>query len=353
MIKRSRFGVVLGLLGLCDPATALLHAQVVERDTKITGPRGRTINRQVDIERGPGTFQRQVQIQRPGGTLERSTTIQRGWGGFPGGGFGGFRPLPFFPGPRPVTSWGLGITAAPIITIPFFGGGGAAFGGGGAVAGPGMGGPGMGMAAGGGVAGPGSVPGAPQGAAAQPNPLDPVALAAQKLQSYHAASRRDGARELGQLGDPRAIPPLVHVLKYDSSKDVRAAAASSLGELGGSEAEVVLERCIIYDKKQEVKDAAAAALRLLRERRAADPQAGQSPPPPLTRSAPASSPNQTQQSEVPRLTAPPPSPDPRSSPFRPQPGSQEPPLDGPSSDTPAPSDADHVPPPPPTPVKPF
>src|SRR5208337_4508507 len=154
MIKRSRFGVVLGLLGLCDPATALLHAQVVERDTKITGPRGRSINWQVDIERGPGTFQRQVQIQRPGGTIERSTTIQRGWGGFPGGGFGGFRPLPFFPGPRPVTSWGLGITAAPIITIPFFAGGGA-------VAGRGRGGAGMGRGrgGGGGVAGPGGGPG--------------------------------------------------------------------------------------------------------------------------------------------------------------------------------------------------
>ncbi len=211
----------------------------------------------------------------------------------------------------------------------------------------------MGMAAGGGVAGPGSVPGAPQGAAAQPNPLDPEALAAQKLQSNHASSRRDGARELGQLGDPRAIPPLVQVLKYDSAKDVRAAAASSLGEIGGSEAEVVLERCIIYEKKQEVKDAAAAALRLLRERRAADPQAGQSPPPRWTRSAPTASPNQTEPSEVPRLTTPLPSPDPRSSPFRPQPGSQEPPLDGPSSDTPAPSDGGRVPPPPPTPVKPF
>jgi len=343
VIRWSKFGVVLGLLGLCDTATGLLHAQVVERDTKITGPRGRTIDRRLDIERGPGTYQRQLQIQRPGGTLERSTTIQRGWGGgFPGGGFG-FRPLPFFPGPRPVTSWGLGITAAPIITIPFFGGGAAA----------GVGAPGMGMAAGGGVAQPGGVPGAPQGAAAQPNPLDPVALAAQKLQSYHASSRRDGARELGQLGDPRAIPPLVHVLKYDSAKDVRIAAANSLGEIGGSEAEVVLERCIIYEKKQEVKDAAAAALRLVRERRAADPRAGQSPPPPLTRSAPAASPNQTQQSEVPRLTTPLPSPDPRSSPFRPQPGSQEPPLDGPSSDTPAPSDAERMPPPPPTPVKPF
>jgi len=142
-------------------------------------------------------------------------------------------------------------------------------------------------------------------------------------------------------------------LKNDSSKEVRATAATSLGEIGGSEAEVVLERCIIYEKKQEVKDAAAAALRLLRERRAADPQAGQSAPAPLTRSAPAGGPYQAQQSEVPRLTTPVPSPDPRSSPFRPQPGSQEPPLDGPSSNTPAPSDADHVPPPPPTPVKPL
>ena len=144
MIKWSRFGVVLGLLGLCDCVTALSNAQTIERNTKITGPRGRSIDRQVDIERGPGTFSRQVQVQRPGGTIDRSTTIQRGWGGFPGGGFGGFRPLPFFPGPRPVTSFGLGITAAPMITIPFFGGG-AAFGGGG---GGGMGGPGMGMAGG-------------------------------------------------------------------------------------------------------------------------------------------------------------------------------------------------------------
>ena len=48
----------------------------------------------------------------------------------------------------------------------------------------------------------------------------------------------------------------MHTLKYDSSKEVRAAAAMSLGQLGGSESEVVLERCIIYEKKQEVKDAA-------------------------------------------------------------------------------------------------
>jgi hypothetical protein len=134
---------------------------------------------------------------------------------------------------------------------------------------------------------------------------------------------------------------------------VKMAAASALGQIGGSEAEVVLERCIIYEKKQEVRDAAAAALQLLRDRRAAEPQAGQSPPPPLTRLGPTASPNQPQQNEVPRLTTPLPSPGPRSSPFRPQLGSQEPPLDGPSSDAPASSDAERVPPPPPTPVKPL
>ena len=156
---------------------------------------------------------------------------------------------------------------------------------------------------GGGGAGPGGVPGGQPASAGQPNPLDPVVLAAQKLQSFHYSSRRDGARELGQLGDPRGIPPLVHALKYDSSKEVRAAAAISLGELGGSESEVVLERCIIYEKKQEVKDAAAAGLRLLRERRAADPQASQAAQP-LTRSGSPTGAYQTQQGEVPRLSTP-------------------------------------------------
>ena len=205
------------------------------------------------------------------------------------------------------------------------------------------------MGMGGGVAGPGGVPGGQPGQPAQANPLDPVVLAAQKLQSFHYSSRRDGARELGQLGDPRGIPPLVHTLKYDSSKEVRAAAATSLGELGGSEAELVLERCIIYEKKQEVKDAAAAALRVLRERRAADPQGIQSAQP-LTGSGPSTGSSEIQQSNVPRLTSPVPSAGSRSSPFRPR--SQQPPLDGPSSDASAPVDGERTPPPPPSPVGP-
>jgi hypothetical protein len=173
--------------------------------------------------------------------------------------------------------------------------------------------------------------------------LDPVALTAQRLQSHHSNSRKDAALELGRLGDPRAVPPLVYALKYDSSKDVKVAAASALGQIGGSDAEVVLERCIIYEKKQDVRDAAASALRVLRERRDAGPQGH-----------PSAADRMGQvQSNVPRLTPSPPPPGGHASPFRSSSPSTEPSLDGPASgDAGASSDSSRVPPPPPTPVAP-
>ena len=83
---------------------------------------------------------------------------------------------------------------------------------------------------------------------------------AQRLQSFHVNTRKDAAYALGRLGDPRAIPSLVHVLKYDTWKDVRIAAAISLGEIGGNESAVALERSAIYDHKEEVRKAATNAL---------------------------------------------------------------------------------------------
>jgi hypothetical protein len=83
---------------------------------------------------------------------------------------------------------------------------------------------------------------------------------AQRLQSFHANTRKDAAYALGRLGDPRAIPSLVHVLKYDSWKDVRIASAISLGEIGGNESAVALERSAIYDHKDEVRKASTNAL---------------------------------------------------------------------------------------------
>jgi hypothetical protein len=101
------------------------------------------------------------------------------------------------------------------------------------------------------------------------DPLDGVALAAQRLQSHYPGSRREAAQTLGRLGDPRGIPPLVDALKNDWFKEVRIASAQALGEIGGPESEAVLERAVVYEKKQDVRDAAAAALQMARAKSAA------------------------------------------------------------------------------------
>ena len=66
MIKWSRIGVVLGLLAFCNWVTVRSIAQTIERNTKVTGPRGRSIDRQVDIQRGPGTFSHRCKSRGPG-----------------------------------------------------------------------------------------------------------------------------------------------------------------------------------------------------------------------------------------------------------------------------------------------
>jgi hypothetical protein len=302
-------GWVIGDWNKCFAQTARS-----EREAKITGPRGRTIDRRLEIDRGPGTLERHLQIQRPNVTLQRDFQLQGGGRGvgFGGGGFGGPMIVQrnVFVAPRPSSSWSFGFMAAPLITFPFW-----------QPAPPPV------------VVAPPPVVVAPQPptTVAQPSPLDPVALAAQRLQSHHASSRRDGAQTLGRLHDPRAVPPLVHALKYDSSKDVKIAAALALGEIGGRDVELVLERCIIYEKHQEVRDAAAQALRRLRSQPVSDAS--------------------VISSEVPRLSSP--SSGSRPALTRPSPrnSSVEPQLDGPGAGA-EPSDTDRVPPPPPTPVKP-
>jgi hypothetical protein len=320
---------------------ASLEAQTVvrEREATITGPRGRSIDRRLEVERGPGGYERRLQIQRPGATLERDFRIQPGpRGSFAAGGWGP-RPMVvernIFVGPRPGPSWSFGFMAAPILTFPFW-------------QSPPP--PPVVVAPPPVVAAPpGNGAAAAPGTAAQPSPLDPVALEAQRLQSHHASSRRDAAVALGRLGDPRAVPALVHVLKYDSSKDVKIASATALGQLGGSEAEVVLERCIIYEKKQEVRDAAATALQHLRENSVVvrGPSRGSSSP--VTQTGPGQG---GTTSTVPRLSAPLPAAGTLSSPFRARPPAEEPALDGPSADGSPSSGAERVPPPPPTPVEP-
>lgn len=224
-------------------------AQTLERDTTITGPRGRTIERQVEIQRRPGMIDRNIQIKRPGGTFDRNVLIQRSPAIRPGpmpGPWG----RPAWIGPRPLViaqpapAFGFGLMAAPFLNFSFGGGGGMGLGGGGMGLGGGMGGPPAGAA-------PGQ---------AAPPPPDQVALMCQRLQNFYPGSRKEAAFALGHLGDPRAVPSLIHVLKYDNFKDVRVAAAIALGEIGGSDAAVALERSSIYDHREDVRKAATTAL---------------------------------------------------------------------------------------------
>ena len=170
MIRMRRFVGLFGLgNGACSFGTCV-DAQTVERDTTITGPRGRTIKRHVEIQRGPGSIDRSVQIQRPGGTLDRQVQVQRSplmgpWRPPMGGPW----PRPaWFPaacGGWPFRQFGFGLVAAPMLNFSFGGGGGGI--------GGGLGGPGPG---GGGPGGPG---------AGAPPPPDQIALMTQRLQSYY------------------------------------------------------------------------------------------------------------------------------------------------------------------------
>ncbi len=116
-------GVVALGLGLAQWMVASpAWAQNIDRETTITGPKGNTLTRSVDINRGPGGVTRDITVHRPGGaTLQRDTVISRAPGGFggrgfvPGGGFGRWGPGPRGPvffggGPVIVGGGGGGIS---------------------------------------------------------------------------------------------------------------------------------------------------------------------------------------------------------------------------------------------------
>ena len=248
--------------------------QVIERDQKVTGPRGRSVERDVRIQRGPGYVDRDITIKRPGGTFERDTRVYRGG---PVG--GGFYPSPgprgFGPGPRNVfieRDVFIAPPPPPPIGLFGFGFGGPSFNFGFNAAPPLV------------VAPPPviveTVP--PPTVVVQPpvryaapvgNPAvvvaDPVLAAMDRLKSHHNHSRRDGALTLGRLGDARGVPALIERLENDWEKEVRVACAWALGEIGDSRAALSLQKASLYDRKKEVKDAAAIAYRKLREPSAA------------------------------------------------------------------------------------
>jgi len=287
MVRRQRAGALLalGLVvgGVSGFGPSPAWAQVRERDVTITGPRGRSVERHLESRIGPGGVDRQMTIRRPGGTFERDVHFGRG-PTFAGG-------QGFYPGPR-----GPGFIERDVIINR--GGGGNALGAGliGAAIGTGA-----GMLLGSALASPPPPPPvyvapsplyvAPGPAYVVPAPppavivnppvryqqrqatvvVDEVDLAIGRLQSAHEASRRDACAELGRMGDARAIPALIDRLKHDTSKHVRATAATAIGQVGDPGTSVILQRAITYDKKQEVRDAAAAALAMMPQPAASAP----------------------------------------------------------------------------------
>lgn len=318
--------------------TALVSAQTFERDIKVTGPRGRTLERKTEIHRGPGGVERDIQISRPSGTYSRQVEVHRTPGFAPRGPVYGPRfvpwgPPPPPPGPSPGAMFGLGVGLAALPAIGFAAAAASR--------------PPVVVAPAPIIAGPTVVAAGPPPIQSVPaNAIDPVNLAAQKLYSNFYTSRRDGAIELGRLGDPRAVPALIHVLKYDSYKEVKIAAATSLGRIGGPEAATALERTITYEKKQVVKDAASHALTELRVREARQAEAAAA--------SVAKRSSSTARRLEPRLSASGGSNQgwiPRSSSERTEKSPEPlPALEAPSIDEP--TSGDRTPPPPPTPVNP-
>ncbi|MFH1208933.1 MAG: HEAT repeat domain-containing protein [Candidatus Omnitrophota bacterium] len=74
--------------------------------------------------------------------------------------------------------------------------------------------------------------------------------------------RRFTARALGEIGDARAVDPLIKVLKYDENWLVRTDAAEALGKIGDAQAIPVL-RSALKDSDSYVRKHAAVALGMI------------------------------------------------------------------------------------------
>jgi hypothetical protein len=79
------------------------------------------------------------------------------------------------------------------------------------------------------------------------------------LQDQDIAVRAEAASSLGQLGDQKAVAPLISTLQNDSDPYVRSLAAKALGSLGNPRARDALMNCLANDSL-EVSAAAGHAL---------------------------------------------------------------------------------------------
>lgn len=103
----------------------------------------------------------------------------------------------------------------------------------------------------------------------QSNAEDKVSKLIGKLQDKQPKTRSAAAKELGNLGDPRAIGPLIGVMK-DTDSYVRGQAARSLGKLKATQAVDPLIKAL-NDDYTYVREEAARSLGEIGDARAARP----------------------------------------------------------------------------------
>ncbi len=105
-------------------------------------------------------------------------------------------------------------------------------------------------------------------------PLIPLlTITEEEFQSYFAynqiamrpkeAIKRNAVLALGNIGDPRAVIPLIKVLQEDDNPMVRGHTAWALGKIGGEKAKFVLEKALKSEEDREVKEEIANALRMI------------------------------------------------------------------------------------------
>jgi epoxyqueuosine reductase len=76
------------------------------------------------------------------------------------------------------------------------------------------------------------------------------------------AIKRNAVLALGNIGDPRAVVPLIKVLQEDDNLMVRGHTAWALGKIGGEKAKFALEKALKNEEDREVREEIINALKM-------------------------------------------------------------------------------------------
>ncbi|MBU1427398.1 tRNA epoxyqueuosine(34) reductase QueG, partial [bacterium] len=76
------------------------------------------------------------------------------------------------------------------------------------------------------------------------------------------AIKRNAALALGNIGDPRAVVPLIKVLQEDDNSIVKGHTAWALGKIGGEKAKFALEKALKSEEDREVREEIINSLKM-------------------------------------------------------------------------------------------